>query len=53
MHFMDTRKLPAKVTACALTFALLAFGLGVPAKAGDDLDKSVDARHTGVTIESR
>jgi hypothetical protein len=51
MHFMDTRKLPAKITACALTFALLAFGLGVPAKAGDDLDTSVDAIKTATPIK--
>jgi phospholipase C len=51
MHFMDTRKLPAKVTASALTFALLCFGLGVPAKAGDDLDKSADAIKTATPIK--
>jgi hypothetical protein len=51
MHFSDKRKLPAKVTACAVTFALLAFGLGVPAKAGDDLNNSVDAVKTATPIK--
>jgi phospholipase C len=51
MHSSETKKLPTKVTACALTFALLAFGLGVPAKAGDVLDKSADAIKTATPIK--
>jgi phospholipase C len=51
MHSSETKKLPTKVTACALTFALLAFGLGVPAKAGDDLDKSADTIKTATPIK--
>jgi len=52
MDFVDRRKLPAKITACALTFALMAFGLGVPAKAGDDdRDKSADEIKTATPIK--
>src|SRR6202051_3499761 len=51
MHRSERRKWQEQATACTLTFALLAFGLSVPAKAGDDLDKSADAIKTATPIK--
>src|SRR3984893_15468659 len=51
MHRSETRKWQEQATACALTFTLLCFGLGAPAKAGDDLDKSADAIKTATPIK--
>jgi len=51
MHPSDTRKWRAKATACALTLAISVFGLGVPVRAGDDLDKAVDELKTATPIK--
>ena len=51
MHRSERRKWQEQFTACALTFALLCFSLGAPAKAGDDLDKSADAIKTATPIK--
>ena len=51
MHRSERRKWQEQFTAGALTFALLCFSLGAPAKAGDDLDKSADAIKTATPIK--
>jgi phospholipase C len=49
MRLSNTRKLRAKVTACALTFAVSVFGFGAPAQA-DDLN-SADTIKTSTPIK--
>jgi len=51
MHPSDKRKWRAKATACALTIAISVFGLGAPARAGDDLEKAVDELTTATPIK--
>jgi phospholipase C len=46
-----TRKWRAKVTACALTFAVSFFGLGAPAQAANDQDSAADAIKTATPIK--
>jgi phospholipase C len=51
MQRSDTRNWRAKATACALTLAISVFGLGTPARAGDDLDTGADAIKTATPIK--
>ena len=51
MRLSNTRKLRAKVTACALTLAISVLGFGAPAQAGDDLSNSADAIKTATPIK--
>ena len=51
MHPSNTTKLSAKATACALMFAISFFGVGAPARAGNDPDKAVDEIKTATPIK--